>query len=82
MTEYANRSDRFGRTQHRDVQEGQGMNKVDRSMCVVRKERRTTTGYCVMEVESMIEGDSDPQGEIRPKGQERSGLRGVPWRSV
>lgn len=30
MTEYANRSDRFGRNQHRDVQEGQGMNKVDR----------------------------------------------------
>lgn len=49
---------------------------------MVRKERRKTTGYCVMEVESMIEGDSDQQGEILPKDQERSGLRGIPWRSV
>lgn len=49
---------------------------------MVRKERRKMTGYCVVEVESMIEGDSDQQGEIRPKGQERSELRGVPWRSV
>lgn len=52
------------------------------NVCVVRKERRKMTGYCVMEVESMIGGDSDHQGEILPKGQERSGLRGVPWRSV
>lgn len=41
---------------------------------MVRKGKKKMTGYCVMEAESMIEGDGDQQGEILPRGQGRLGL--------